>query len=276
MPGWRPSLEGRTPYFACAAEPRFPYCLYVPPRLGEDPPPLLVAVHGSDRAPEALRDLYARLCDRTGAVLLAPLFPIGSTAADDEPGYKFGLFRGLRYDQALLAMIADAAARVPMRTDRFALAGFSGGGQFALRFLLLQPHRLSAVSIGAPGYVTLLDDALPWWTGTADFAAVFGHPPDLAAMRRVAVHLVVGAEDSETEVIRVPPGHPLWVRGAEKQGPTRIARIEALAASLRTAGIGATLDRVPGVAHDVAGVLPAVEGFLAPRLSASKPPRRPG
>jgi dienelactone hydrolase len=266
-PGWRPSLEGRTPYFACAAEPRFPYCLYVPESRGTAPAPLLVGIHGSDRMPEALRDLYAPLCERAGAVLLAPLFPIGSTAPDDEPGYKFGLFRGLRHDLALLAMIEDAAARVPLDTDRFALAGFSGGGQFALRFLLLQPHRLSAVSIGAPGYVTLLDPSLPWWAGTGDMASIFGHAPDIAAMRRVAVHLVVGAEDTETEIIRVPPEHPLWVPGAEAQPPTRIARLEALADSLRGAGIGVAMDIVPGVGHDAAGMQCAVEAFLAPRLS---------
>jgi dienelactone hydrolase len=268
MPGWRPSLEGATPFFACAAEPRFPYCLYVPASRRDGPAPLLVAVHGSDRRPEALRDLCAPLADRTGAVVLLPLFPIGSTAPDDEPGYKFGLFRGLRHDQALLAMIEDAAQRVPLATQRFALAGFSGGGQFAQRFLLLQPHRLRAVSIGAPGYVTLLDDSLPWWSGTADFAAVFGHAPDLAQMRRVAVHLVVGAEDTETEVLRVPEGHPLWVRGAEAAGPTRIARIEALAASLRAAGIAATLDRVPGAGHSAEATFAPVAAFLEPRLAA--------
>lgn len=266
-PGWQPAMQGATPFFACAADPRFPYCLYVPARRGAGPAPLLVAVHGSDRKPEALRELCTPLAERTGAVVLAPLFPIGSTAPDDEPGYKFGLFRGLRYDQALLAMVEDAAARVPIDTRRFALAGFSGGGQFALRFLLLQPHRLHAVSIGAPGYVTLVDEALPWWTGIGDFAAVFGHPPDLAAMRRVAVHLVIGAEDTETEVIRLPEGHPLWVPGADRQGATRIARIEALADSLRAQGIAATLDVVPGVGHSGEATFPAVAAFLAPRLA---------
>lgn len=268
MPGWRPAMEGATPFFACVAEPRFPYCLHVPRRGDTSPAPLIVAVHGSDRRPEALRDLFAPLCERTGAVLLAPLFPIGSTAPDDEPGYKFGLFRGLRYDHALLAMIDDAATRLPIETGRFALAGYSGGGQFAERFLLLQPQRLSAVSIGAPGYVTLLDDSLPWWSGIADFGKVFGHPPDLDAMRRVAVHLVVGDDDTETEVLRVPEGHPLWVRGAESAGPTRIARIEALAASLRAAGIAARLDRVPGVGHSAEGTFAPVEAFLAAHLAA--------
>lgn len=268
MPGWRPALRGRTPFFACPADPRFPFCLYVPERASGA---LLVAVHGSERGPEALRDLYAPLAERTGAVLLCPLFPIGSTAPDDEPGYKFGAFRGLRYDQALLAMVEAAAARlaeagIALRTERFAMAGFSGGGQFAQRFLLLQPHRLHAVSIGAPGYVTLLSGSAPWWAGTADFAARFGHPPDLAAMRRVAVHLHVGDADTETEVIRVPPGHPLWVQGAEAAGATRIARLEALARSLRAAGIAAELERVPGAAHEAAPMRPAVERFLARHL----------
>lgn len=262
MPGWRPAMIGRTPFFATAADPRFPYCLYVPDGLADTPAKLLVAVHGSDRRPEAVREQFAPLCDRTGTVLLAPLFAIGSTAPDDEPGYKFGLFRGLRYDQVLLAMVADAATRLPLQTGRFALAGFSGGGQFAQRFLLLHPHRLSAVSIGAPGYVTLLDFSLPWWSGISDFARIFGHPADLAAMRGVAVQLVVGGDDTETEVIRVPEGHPLWVPGAEQAGRTRIARITALAESFRGAGIAASLDIVPGITHQAEGVLPAVEKFL--------------
>lgn len=261
-------MEGATPFFACAAEPRFPYCLHVPARQREGPAPLLVAVHGSDRRPESLRDLCAPLAERTGAVVLAPLFPIGSTAPDDEPGYKFGLFRGLRYDQALLAMVEDAGRRLDLGVDRFALCGYSGGGQFALRFLLLQPHRLHAVSIGAPGYVTLLDPSLPWWTGIGGFARIFGQAPDIDAMRRVAVHLVVGDKDTETEVIRVPEGHPLWVPGAERQGPTRVARTGALAASLRANGIAVTLDIVPGVGHSGEGTFAAVEAFLEPRLGA--------
>jgi pimeloyl-ACP methyl ester carboxylesterase len=267
LPGWQPAMVGATPYFATSAEPRFPYCLYVPERRGMGPAPLIVAVHGSDRRPEALRDLMAPFCERSGAVLLLPLFPIGATAPDDEPGYKFGMFRGLRYDQALLAMVADAARRVPIVTERFTLFGYSGGGQFALRFLMLQPRRLAAVSIGAPGYVTLLDPALPWWSGVEDFAEIFGHPPDLEAMREVAIHLVVGADDVETEVLRVPPDHPLWVRGAEQAGPTRIARIEALEASLRGAGCDTRLDHVAGVEHAVEGVFPAVEAFLQSRMT---------
>ena len=132
---------------------------------------------------------------------------------------------------------------------------------------MLQPHRPAAVSIGAPGYVTLLDPALPWWAGIEDFAMIFGHAPDIAAMREVSIHLVVGMDDMETEVLRVPPDHPLWVRGAEQAGPTRVARIEALAASLLAAGCDPRLDHVPDVEHSVEGVFPAVEAFLETRLT---------
>lgn len=270
MPGWRPAMLGETPFFACPAYRNFPYCLYVPQTASaETPNRLLVAVHGSNRDPDRLRTLYAPLCERTGTVLLVPLFAIGATTPDDEPGYKFGAFGGVRYDHALLAMIEDAAGRVKLRTERIWLAGYSGGGQFAERFLLLQPHRLHAVSIGAPGYVTLLDTSLPWWAGTGGFAERFGHGPDLDAMRRVAIHLCVGAEDTETEVIRVPEGHPLWVRGAESAGPTRIARLERLAESLRAERMDVTVDIFPGAAHATEPSIPAVTRFLEPRLAAS-------
>ncbi|GGJ20998.1 alpha/beta hydrolase [Neoroseomonas lacus] len=268
MPGWRPPMAGHTPFFVAAAEPRFPYCLYIPKARPPGPAPLLIGIHGSDRRPELLRDILAPLCDRTGAVLLAPLFAIGSTGPDDEPGYKFGLFNGVRYDRALLAMVDDAARRLPLAIDRFAMAGFSGGAQLVLRFMMLQPQRLHAVSIGAPGYVTLLDPSLPWWAGTADFETIFGHPLDTEAIRRIAIHLAIGGSDTETEEIRVPEGHPLWVRGVEKAGPTRISRIEALDASLRAAGCSTQLDYVPNVAHATKRILPVTAVFLEKQLLA--------
>ena len=261
-------MAGHTPFFVAAAEPRFPYCLYIPRRRPPGPAPLLIGIHGSDRRPELLRDILAPLCDRTGAVLLAPLFAIGSAGAGDEVGYKFGLFNGVRYDEALLAMVDDAARRLPLLTDRFAMVGFSGGAQLVLRFMLLQPQRLHAVSIGAPGYVTLLDPSLPWWAGTADFEAIFGRALDIEAMRRIAIHLAIGGNDTETEEIRVPEGHPLWVRGVEQAGPTRITRIEALDASLRAAGCTTQLDYVPDVAHATRRILPVAAAFLERQLLA--------
>ncbi|MBW6397680.1 alpha/beta hydrolase [Roseomonas sp. HJA6] len=255
-------MVGRTPFFVAAADPRFPYCLYVPRRRAPGPAPLIVAVHGSDRRPEVLRTLHAPLCDRVGAVLLAPLFPIGSVAPDDEPGYKVCLFRGVRYDHALLAMVEDAARRVPIATDRFVMTGFSGGAQFALRFMLLHPHRLSAVSIGAPGYVTLLDPALPWWAGTGNFVATFDHEPDIAAIRKVSIQIVIGTKDTALDMIPLPQGDQRLRQAVALAGETRIARSLSLEASLRASGCDPRVEHVEGAAHAVRDVFPAVERFL--------------
>ncbi len=262
MPVWRPPMVGRTAFFAAPAEPRFSYCLYVPQKLPPGPAPLIVSIHGSDRRPEMLRTLLAPLCDRLGAVLLVPLFPIGSVAPDDEPGYKVCLFRGVRYDHALLSMIEDAASRVAIDADRFSMTGFSGGAQFALRFMLLQPHRLRAVSLGAPGYVTLLDKALPWWAGLGGFAETFGHDPDFEALRRVLIQVVIGTKDTDQKLIRTPKGDPALMRGIEQAGMTRIARALSLDASLRAAGCAPLLTHVEGASHAVRDIIAQVEAFL--------------
>jgi pimeloyl-ACP methyl ester carboxylesterase len=82
-------------------------------------------------------------------------FPAGIGDPNDLHNYKFIDYQGILFDLVLLAMFEKVAARWHIRTDRFALHGFSGGGQFAHRFLLLHPDRLHGVSIGAPGRVTL-------------------------------------------------------------------------------------------------------------------------
>lgn len=270
-PVWHPAGAGRSPFYAAPGYACFSYCLYVPKPRPQRPAPLIVAMHGSDRRPEVIRTLHAPLCDRTGAVVLTPLFPIGAVSPDDEPGYKVCHFRGMRYDLALLAMVADAATRVPLATDRFFMTGFSGGAQFVQRFLLLHPGRLDTVSIGAPGYITLLDDSLPWWAGTEGFAATFGQAPDIEAIRTVTIHLVIGRKDTTLDHIEVPQGDPRLMAAVEQSGKTRILRMQTLEANLRAAGCDPVLDWVPGAGHAVREVFPVVETFLEARLAAISP-----
>ena len=261
--------RGRTTIYACQADQRFSYCCYVP-RAAEGAPgrrfPLLVAVHGTGRAMTAYRDLFAAFAERYGVVVLAPLFPAGITGPDDLGSYKFMRAGDLRYDQVMLAMVAAAAARWPVETERFAMFGFSGGGHFAHRFFYLHPERLSAVSIGAPGVVTLLDFDHDWWVGVRDFAQVFGREIDLDAMRRVPVHMVVGGDDTETWEITIRPDSPRWMPGADLAGPDRQARMLSLKASFERHGIAVRHDVVPGVAHNGLAMVPHVERFLAEAL----------
>lgn len=261
---------GRTPLFASRYDQRLSYCLYVPDaydEAGSDTWPLAVIVHGTARTATEYRDAFIDLAEDHGCVVLAPLFPAGLTEPLELDSYKFLDRGGIRFDLALLAIIDEVAATYRLRTDRFLLHGYSGGGQFAHRFLYLHPHRLLGCSIGAPGLVTLLDDTRPWWVGVADVEERFGLTIDLEALRAVPVQTVVGTEDVETWDIN-DPDSPNWMEGAYDAGPTRLERLRVLSGQLQGIGVDVTHVEVPGVAHDGFRVIDVVAGFFGRMLAA--------
>jgi pimeloyl-ACP methyl ester carboxylesterase len=266
-------FSGATPFFASAVDQRFSYCLYIPQSQPGDPDryPLIVVQHGTARTAARYRDAFRDFCDSHRCAMMAPLFPAGIGSPDDLHNFKFLAYGDLRFDLVLLGMVDEVAQRFPVRGDKFLLYGFSGGGQFAHRFLYLHPKRLHAITIGAPGRITQLDDSLPWWLGTGGMAEIFGQGPDIEAMRQVEIQLVVGAQDTETWEIN-NPGDSNWMDGVELTGGTRIERLRTLERSFAAHGIGVRFDTVPGVAHSGFGVRPAVDAFLAGALARFPPP----
>lgn len=265
---------GPTPVIACKADPRFSYCLYVPKSLGKagampaEPPELVVAMHGTGRGFTGYRDAFHEFARWNNCIVLAPLFPIGVLGDDNRDGFKYMREGEIRYDRVLLAMVAEVEARYGVSLPRFALFGYSGGGHFAHRFLMLQPGRLWACSIGAPGSVTLLDPTRDWWVGTRNMAELFGAAPDIAAMKRVAVQMIVGAADLETWEITHKPGGRNWMPDANHAGRTRPERLASLQASFEQAGIAVRFDLVPNMAHDGLRAVPQVADFFAEQLAA--------
>ncbi|MEU1252552.1 PHB depolymerase family esterase [Streptomyces chartreusis] len=257
-------LTGPTAQFALARDQRFSYSLYVPNGHGPDGPPreLVIAVHGTRRRAETLRNAFAEFAERQDCVVLVPLFPAGITGPNDVDSYKLLSPTGFRADEMLLAMVEEAAARWHVRTDRFHLHGFSGGGQFAHRFAYLHPDRLASLSVGAPGRVTLLDPTTTWWHGTSDAKEQFGIEVDPAALRGLPVQLVIGENDTGSAELAPPDA-----RGPAPAGSNRSERIHALHANWREHGIDARLDTVPDTAHDHFAVLPTVQRFLAACLA---------
>ncbi len=257
---------GRTTVYASRLDPRFSWCAYVPEDYddeAEDRYRLLVAVHGTGRANWLYRDGFAAFAERHRAIVLAPLFPGGITAPGELGSYKLLRSGALHYDQVLLSMVDEIGEKYRIDGDRFALFGFSGGGHFAHRFAYLHPARLAAVSIGAPGVVTLLDREHDFWVGVRDFERVFAKPLDVAAMRRMPVQMVIGGDDTETWEITIRPGSAWWMAGADLAGPDRLARMRALKASWEAAGIAVRHAVVPGVGHRMEPLVRAVEAFLA-------------
>lgn len=253
-------LTGSTPLFALSSDPRVSYCLYVPRGHSntDEPSPLVVTVHGTHRNVGQVRDHFADFAEEHGCVVLAPLFPAGLTGPNDLDSYKFFTEPGFRPDLLLLDMIKEAAERWHIRTDRFHLHGFSGGGQFAHRFFYLHPDRLASLSVGAPGRTTLLDSQTSWWRGTADSTELFGTVPDTEAMADLPVQLVIGEHDTHVEV---------W-EGAEQPG-SRMDRLNELRENWDRHGITTQLDIVPGVGHSDLAVIPAVLSFLSEHIEAS-------
>ena len=194
---------GRTAVYAARRDPRFSYCLYVPSgyRAGGLRPDLLVVVHGSPRTFMEFRDHFQDFGDDSNTLILCPLFPVGVNGDGNADGYKYLREPGVRYDEVLLDMVAEVKERWGLSCGRFGLFGFSGGAQFANRFLLVRPECLWAASLGAPGSVTLVDDRRDWWTGVRDLQEHFGSALDIEVLKRVPVQTLVGAADLDTREI---------------------------------------------------------------------------
>ena len=263
---------GPTAIFACKSDPRFHYCLYVPPSVGSGAKvDLLVAVHGTSRTSFLdFRDGFAEFGRWNGVAVLCPIFPIGVLGDGARSGYKYMAEGNIRYDQVVLSMVDEVAAKYGQDWAKFAIFGFSGGGHFAHRFAILHPDKLWAASIGASGSVTLLDPGRDWWVGIRDLKQRFGITFDAAALARVPVQMLVGDADLETWEITHKPGGTYWMEGANDAGRTRPERLRALADSFEKAGVKVRFELVPGVSHDRVKVLPRVQNFLAEVLAAKR------
>ncbi|NWG14994.1 MAG: alpha/beta hydrolase [Chloroflexi bacterium] len=241
-----------------SADRRFSFDLYVP----EQPTgTICVYIHGTERDAAGYCDALTPLADACGCIILSPLFPAGLIEPNDTDNYKNIRFHNLRFDRLLLGMIAEVARQFQADGRCFLLGGFSGGAQFAHRFYYLHPDRLLALSVAAPGRVTLPDDGQDWWLGVRDMEAQFGQPLRLAAMRRVPVHLAVGADD--TADVTLDAASPYWMPGVERIGSTRVERLRHLHASLSAHGISAALEIVSGVAHEASPLIARSAAFFA-------------
>lgn len=263
--------KGMVPYQAAQTDPRFPYALYVPRDYDENGVktyPLLVLVHGTERGPRDYIRPNIEFAEEQDVILLAPLFPFNTHGNLDLENYKLIDYEGTRYDLVLLSMVDEVASKYRLTPDnRFNMLGFSGGGHFTHRFYYLHPHRLNAVSIGAPGMVTMLNDPRPWWVGTGDLKNRFNAALNLEALRRVKVHMVIGAEDTSEWEGAIPKNSQYYLEDVEgaafgAAGKNRIERMKALKKNFEDNGIDVEMVIVPDAGHDQNLMFPAMREFF--------------
>ena len=259
---------------ACQMDQRFSYRTYAPKALQEEGPAhfrLLVAVHSTARDQDALLAHFTAFAEEHKLIILAPLFPAGVIDPADRDNYKYIDYEGIRFDRILLSMVDEVTNRYGIDTERFGLFGFSGGAHFAHRFFYLHPSRLSAVSVAAPGSVTLLDESRDWWVGTRNTQERFGITIDHAALRQVPVHLTVGADDVSTKEIHHTEASKLWMPGANDTGNTRIERLRTLHDNLLENGIDSTFEIVPAVGHAAQPLIKQAQTFFVKHFRHSAP-----
>lgn len=263
-------LTGDVPFFASTYDPRFSFGLYVPKchSFSGAQLPVLVIIHGTRRQTGTYFTKLKNFSEQHRCVIMCPLFPAGIIDPIDINNYKEILYRDIRYDLVLLSMLDQASKIWQLKTDKFFMHGFSGGGQFAHRFFYLHPDRIAALSVGAPGRITPPDPSNVWPAGLSDVRAKFGLPyaADFAMMARVPVQMVVGEDDLDKSMLKAIKDP----NAAEKEaGMTRVARIKWLGEAWKAKGVRVELTMVPGVAHNGIHVLGHVEAWITPHIDAA-------
>lgn len=159
----------------------------------------------------------AQIADRSGVVLLMPVFPRPQT---DGKIYTHALDRDsmltdkkelARFDLQLLAMIDDARVRFAKEKLRFdgrvLMLGFSASGMFANRFAFLHPRRVKAVVVGSPGgwaiapVASFKGKTLRYPIGTNDFQSISGKKLDLKSLQKVPLFMFLGDGDDNDSVV---------------------------------------------------------------------------
>ncbi len=241
--GISPLVPGQLQQQRLSGTPDVRYFAYRPRRLQQDQPPL-VYVHGYSRRAEAHARSLLPLCDALGCPLLAPLF-----TRDEHPRYqRLGKGSdGLRADRVLNDCLEDMFGD---DAGAIRLTGFSGGAQFAHRYTMAHPARVTQLVIIAAGWYTLPDNTQPYPLGLHTRRALRGLHLNPERFLRVPTTVIVGDQDTGRQNLRSSPELDL------QQGATRVERARNWVAHMRIAARSHQLPsrvqylEIPDIAHD--------------------------
>lgn len=222
------------------------YYLYIP-RKARKSAPLMVSIHGVSRNAKEHAEMMAAMAERYGVILLAPLFN-----RKQFPDYqRLGrIGRGPRADLALDRIIGEVLYLTGASTEQLHLFGYSGGGQFAHRYAMAHPQRVTSVVIGAAGWYTFPDSKKTYPRGTRSNKTLPSLRFDESRFLRIPMTVLVGDQDCErdAELNKLR-------RIDRQQGMNRVERATNWVESMNQAsmGYGITphhrLTILPGIGH---------------------------
>jgi len=178
---------------------------------------LLVVVHGIARQADYMLQALAGEADKRDYTLIAPVF-----SYRDYPDYqrlgREGL--GQRADLAVCATLADLREQLGFSSG-FHLFGFSGGAQFAHRFVYAHPEPVHSICLASAGWYTPPESGRRFPYGVDDTARLDGVRFEANRLARTSTLVVVGDRDTDRdEALRKTP------RVDKQQGSDRLERAE--------------------------------------------------
>lgn len=237
--------RGRVLVRALRNDPMQDYLIYVP-ESAKRGSPVLVSVHGVSGNAREQAGVFAKLCDAHGVVLLVPVFN-----QEQHKGYQRLGRRGRsnRADLLLQRFLVEVTSLCGADVAQVYLFGFSAGAQFAHRYLMAHPHRVSRAVVAAAGWYTMPTNDRPFPYGIRPNRRLAGVSFNPEAFLRVPVEVLIGTEDVGSNKVRSTE------RLDAQQGKTRLERarrwVEAMRAAAQAHGLPprTQLSEVLGIGH---------------------------
>jgi pimeloyl-ACP methyl ester carboxylesterase len=240
------TIRGRVHFRSLPGFPRRDFFVFLP-HSATSRSPVVALVHGITRNAAELIFRFSREADRLGAILIAPLF---ERKAFGQYQQVVDGRKKVRADLALIDMLKAVGQETGVPHDRLYLFGYSGGAQFAHRFMMLHPEKVHAIAVAAAGWYTMPDPdfAYPYGIGSHPLS---GQAFDVDRFVAIPRHLLVGSEDTARgESLRTSDELD------QLQGPNRLERakrwFDAMQRTADERGIGdvpAIFTRLPGSGH---------------------------
>jgi pimeloyl-ACP methyl ester carboxylesterase len=189
------TLAGRLKRMRVSTDRRRRYYIYIPNQLVQ-PVRLLVSVHGISRNAREHVEKFVPLAERWGVVVIAPRFGRKSFPAYQRMRRNGD---GERPDQFVDRIVSDVERLFGEVSPKLYLFGYSGGGQFVHRYMMMHPERVAGVVVGAAGWYTFPDETRRFPFGLLPSSEVL---PRLSAgaFLKIPAAVVVGEQDVQRDL----------------------------------------------------------------------------